>query len=88
MLDSNEPGPVNLGNPNEITILELADSILQLTGSPSALDFRPAPTDDPTMRQPDISQASALLGWAPQVPLAEGLTQTIAWQRSLTAAAA
>lgn len=83
MLRSDETGPVNLGNPSEISILELANTILGLTGADSPLEFRPAPQDDPTTRQPDIAKATALLGWAPTVPLAEGLTRTIAWQRSL-----
>jgi dTDP-glucose 4,6-dehydratase len=86
MLTSTEAGPVNLGNPNEISILELAHVILGLTGSNSPLEFRPAPQDDPSTRQPDITRAEALLGWAPTVSLAEGLERTIAWQRSLTAA--
>jgi dTDP-glucose 4,6-dehydratase len=84
MLLSNEAGPVNLGNPNEITILELAETILRLTGSDSPLEFRPAPQDDPTTRRPDIAKAAALLDWAPVVPLADGLARTIAWQRSLS----
>ena len=88
MLISDEPGPINLGNPNEISIIELAKIILSLTGSNSSLEFRPAPQDDPTTRQPDIAKAIALLGWAPTVSLTEGLTQTIAWQRSLIAAPA
>jgi dTDP-glucose 4,6-dehydratase len=85
MLGSNEPGPINLGNPNEITILELAETILRLTGSQSALDFRPAPQDDPTTRWPDIGKARELLGWKPRIALADGLVKTIAWQRGRTA---
>ena len=84
MLRSDAAGPVNLGNPSEISILELANTILGLTGADSPLEFRPAPQDDPATRQPDIAKATALLGWAPTVPLAEGLTRTIAWQRSLS----
>jgi dTDP-glucose 4,6-dehydratase len=84
MLISDEAGPVNLGNPSEISILELATIIIGLTGSASVLDFRPAPTDDPTNRRPDIAKAMALLNWVPTVPLAEGLERTIAWQRSLS----
>lgn len=84
MLLSNEAGPVNLGNPNEISILELAETILRLTGSQSSLDFRPAPQDDPATRRPDIAKAAALLGWSPRVPLADGLARTITWQRSLS----
>jgi len=85
MLDSDQPGPINLGNPNEICILELAETVLSLTGSDSPLDFRPAPEDDPTMRRPDIARAAELLDWAPQVTLANGLAQTITWQRGLSA---
>jgi dTDP-glucose 4,6-dehydratase len=85
MLASDEAGPVNLGNPNEITVLELADIILRLTGSGSPLEFRPAPQDDPVTRRPDIAKAAALLGWAPVVPLTDGLARTITWQRSLAA---
>jgi dTDP-glucose 4,6-dehydratase len=84
MLASDQPGPVNLGNPNEITILELAEAVRLLTGSEVPLEYRPAPEDDPTTRRPDIGRAAALLGWFPEVPLAEGLERTIAWQRSLS----
>ena len=86
MLASGEPGPVNLGNPDEITILSLAETILGLTGSDSPLRYRPAPQDDPATRQPDISKAAALLGWTPAVTLADGLARTIAWQQTRTAA--
>lgn len=86
MLTSTEAGPVNLGNPNEISILELAHTILSLTGSNSPLEFRPAPQDDPSTRRPDITRAGTLLGWSPTVSLTEGLERTIAWQRSLTTA--
>jgi nucleoside-diphosphate-sugar epimerase len=72
--------------PNEISILELAETILRLTGSESALEFRPMPQDDPANRRPDISKAGELLGWAPQVSLIDGLEKAIAWQRSLAAA--
>lgn len=86
MLISDEAGPMNLGNPNEISIIELAHTILSLTGSKSALEFLPLPQDDPACRRPDITKATALLGWVPKVSLADGLTRTIAWQRSLSAA--
>jgi dTDP-glucose 4,6-dehydratase len=85
MLGSGEAGPINLGNPNEISILELAETVLSLTGSNSPLGFRPVPQDDPTTRRPDITKAAALLGWSPAVPLADGLSRTITWQRSLAA---
>ncbi|HEY1750114.1 MAG TPA: UDP-glucuronic acid decarboxylase family protein [Caulobacteraceae bacterium] len=70
-------GPINLGNPSEFTIRQLAEQILQMTGSKSAIELRPLPTDDPRQRQPDISRAREVLGWSPRVPLAEGLKPTI-----------
>lgn len=70
-------GPVNLGNPGEFNILELAEAVIRLTGSSSKVVFRPLPQDDPTQRQPDISQAKGLLSWEPGVPLEEGLKKTI-----------
>lgn len=73
------PGPVNLGNPGEFTIKELAETVLALTGSASKLDHRPLPADDPTRRRPDISVAREKLDWEPTVPLREGLTKTIAY---------
>jgi dTDP-glucose 4,6-dehydratase len=88
MLAADEAGPVNLGNPNEISVLELAETVLRLTGSASALQFKSAPQDDPSNRRPDIAKATQLLGWMPLVSLADGLKQTITWQRSLAAAAA
>ena len=73
------PGPVNLGNPEEYTILELAQKTLELTGSPSRLVFKPLPADDPRQRCPDITRARTLLGWQPTVTLTEGLRETIAY---------
>jgi UDP-glucuronate decarboxylase len=70
-------GPVNIGNPNEFTIRELADTVLSLTGSRSEIVHRPLPQDDPVQRQPDISLAKEKLGWQPKVPLQEGLVRTI-----------
>lgn len=70
-------GPVNLGNPGEFTILELAEKVLQITGSKSELVFKPIPEDDPVMRRPDITIASQELGWEPKVQLQEGLKKTI-----------
>jgi len=70
-------GPVNLGNPVEFTIRELAEKVIELTGARSPLIEEPLPSDDPKQRQPDISQARAKLGWEPKVPLAEGLKHTI-----------
>jgi len=72
-----DPGPVNLGNPKEHTIKELASAIIKLTGSTSALTFKALPTDDPQQRQPDISKARQLLNWEPRVALEEGLQKTI-----------
>ncbi len=79
LMESNYPGPVNLGNPDERTVLELAQAVLELTGSNSRIEYRPLPTDDPTRRRPDITVAGRELGWKPEVGLAEGLKRTIAW---------
>jgi UDP-glucuronate decarboxylase len=70
-------GPVNLGNPKEFTILELAEKIVQMTASRSKIVFKPLPTDDPVQRQPDIALARRELAWEPKVPLQEGLRDTI-----------
>ncbi len=75
--------PVNLGNPVELTILQFAQLILKLTGSASAIEYRPLPEDDPKTRKPDISRAKEVLGWEPRVAVEEGLTRTIAWYRTL-----
>ena len=76
-------GPINLGNPGEFTILELAEQVITLTGSKSRIVNRPLPEDDPKQRRPDITQAKAVLGWTPLVPLADGLTRTIAYFEGL-----
>ncbi|HEV8641359.1 MAG TPA: UDP-glucuronic acid decarboxylase family protein [Methylomirabilota bacterium] len=73
--------PVNIGNPQEMTLLELAQRILRLTGSQSEIVFRPLPEDDPKVRQPDITRARRLLGWEPRVDTNEGLRLTIEWFR-------
>mgnify|MGYP000016365194 FL=1 len=70
-------GPVNMGNPNEFTILELAEKVIQLTGSKSKIIYQPLPSDDPMMRQPDITIAKKELNWAPKIELDEGLIKTI-----------
>lgn len=77
LLYSGETGPVNLGNPAEMTILELAETIIEYTGSSSKIVFRDLPTDDPKQRCPDISRAKKTLGWEPVVALKEGLMKTI-----------
>ncbi len=71
--------PVNLGNPEEITVLEFARRVTAITGSRSEIVFRPLPQDDPARRRPDITRAKALLGWEPRVPLEEGLKRTLEW---------
>jgi UDP-glucuronate decarboxylase len=81
-------GPVNIGNPSEFTIAELADLVISLTGSRSEIVRRPLPQDDPVQRRPDISLANEKLGWQPTVPLKEGLQRTITYfEKSLAAAA-
>ncbi len=75
-------GPVNLGNPVEFTILELAQTVLKMVGGPSQLVFKPLPQDDPRQRQPDINMAKQTLGWEPKVKLEEGLEKTIAYFRN------
>ena len=83
MMDTPEgvTGPISLGNPGEYTMLELAEKVLQLTGSRSKLVFQPLPQDDPRQRKPDITLAQQHLGWKPGVPLDEGLGKTIAYFR-------
>jgi dTDP-glucose 4,6-dehydratase len=75
--------PVNIGNPREMTLLELAKHVLRATGSKSEIVFRPLPTDDPKVRQPDIGKAKRLLGWEPTVELEEGLARTVEWCRTV-----
>jgi Nucleoside-diphosphate-sugar epimerases len=72
-------GPINIGNPSEFTIRELAEQVIDLTGSKSKLEFRPLPQDDPRQRRPDISKAKDALAWEPQTPLREGLLKTISY---------
>jgi UDP-glucuronate decarboxylase len=75
--DDDFTGPVNLGNPHECTVLELAQSIIELVGSKSEIRFEPLPSDDPARRCPDITLARAMLGWQPSVGLRDGLARTI-----------
>jgi dTDP-glucose 4,6-dehydratase len=82
LLDSREIGPINIGNPGEFTMLELAQLVMELTGARSKLEFHPLPQDDPLQRCPDIERARTLLGWEPKIDLREGLTRTIDWFRS------
>ena len=79
LLDCDYVGPVNIGNPDEFTVLELAQAVLEMTGSKSEIVFEPLPTDDPTQRRPDISLAAKVMGWTPEVALREGLERTIPW---------
>ncbi|HUP23613.1 MAG TPA: UDP-glucuronic acid decarboxylase family protein [Thermoanaerobaculia bacterium] len=88
LLLSSEHHPVNIGNPREMTILEFAHAIRELTGSRSRIEYRELPVDDPKTRQPDITLARRLLGWEPRVSLAEGLARTVEHFRSIEASAA
>jgi len=83
---SDERYPVNLGNPNEMTIHEFAEYICRLTGASSEIAYHPLPEDDPKRRRPDIEKAKRVLGWEPRVSLEEGLRETIAYFRSVPAA--
>ncbi|MFK7918206.1 MAG: UDP-glucuronic acid decarboxylase family protein [Ilumatobacter sp.] len=77
LLDSDETGPINIGNPGEFTMLELADLVNELTGNEAGLVFEPLPSDDPKQRKPDITQATERLGWTPHIDLRSGLERTI-----------
>ena len=77
LAESGEGGPINVGNPNEFTLLELAETVIEVTGSDSEIVFEALPTDDPQVRQPDITLARELLGWEPEVDLREGLRRTV-----------
>jgi UDP-glucuronate decarboxylase len=76
-------GPINLGDPGELTILGLAEKVVELTNSRSEILFEPLPEDDPRQRQPDITLARQILGWEPRVPLEKGLKRTIEYFRSV-----
>ena len=82
-LERGDELPVNLGNPHEVTVLELAETIVRLAGSKSKIEHRELPVDDPKQRQPDITRARKLLGWEPEVPLEEGLQRTLDYFRSV-----
>lgn len=83
LLDSDHVGPVNIGNPNEFTVLELAEAVQQVTGAKSEIVFEPLPVDDPAHRQPDITLARELLGWEPDTQLHAGLARTAEWMRTV-----
>jgi dTDP-glucose 4,6-dehydratase len=83
LLESDHVGPVNIGNPDEFTMLELAELVLEVAGSDSELVFAPLPADDPRQRRPDIGLAARVLGWRPQVALREGLQRTHEWYRRI-----
>ncbi|MEA9984430.1 UDP-glucuronic acid decarboxylase family protein [Subtercola sp. RTI3] len=76
-----ETGPINIGNPHEQSLLEIAEAVIRLTGSTSNIELHPRPVDDPERRQPDITKARAILSWSPEVEVEEGLARTIAWFR-------
>jgi dTDP-glucose 4,6-dehydratase len=79
---SSENDPVNIGNPHEMTIKEIAETIIRMTGSKSKVIYKPLPTDDPKQRRPDITRAKTLLHWEPKVQLQEGLVKTIEYFRT------
>jgi dTDP-glucose 4,6-dehydratase len=81
MIDSAEAGPVNLGNPEELTVADLARLVLQITGSHSLIRCLPLPRDDPGRRCPEITRAASVLGWRPRIPAEEGMRRTIEWFR-------
>lgn len=83
LLDGDVTGPVNIGNPNEFTVSELAQVVLDVTGSSSPIVQEPLPVDDPTRRRPDIELARTTLGWGPSVQLREGVERTVPWFREL-----
>ncbi len=82
MMESSENSPINIGNPTEMTIRQIAETIIEMTGSTSRIVYQPLPEDDPKIRRPDITRARTLLGWEPKVDLREGLTKTIDYFRT------
>ena len=85
LLDSDVTGPINIGNPVEYTVLDLAHTVISVTGSKSEIVYRPLPVDDPMQRQPDITLASTLLGWKPEIDLATGIASTAEYFRAALA---
>jgi dTDP-glucose 4,6-dehydratase len=81
LANSEETDPVNIGNPHELSILQFAEKVIEITGSESRITYNPIPEDDPKVRQPDITRAKKILGWEPRVELEDGLRQTIAYFR-------
>jgi dTDP-glucose 4,6-dehydratase len=86
LLHSDEVMPTNIGNPHEMSILDFAKKVIDITGSGSKLEFRPLPVDDPKVRQPDIGKARKLLGWEPRVPVDQGLRRTLEYFKQRIAA--
>jgi dTDP-glucose 4,6-dehydratase len=86
LLDSDHVGPMNIGNPHDVTVGKLAELVREVTGSASEVRYLPLPVDDPTRRRPDISLARRTLGWEPQVALADGLARTAAWLQGVQTA--
>jgi dTDP-glucose 4,6-dehydratase len=82
LMESDVHDPVNIGNPHEMTIEEIAKEIIAISGSTSRIVHRPLPEDDPKVRKPDITRARTLLGWEPKVPLSEGLVKTLDYFRT------
>jgi UDP-glucuronate decarboxylase len=81
--DNSTIGPINLGNPNEIEVIKIAEKIIELTNSSSKIVFRPLPLDDPMQRKPDIARAKELLRWEPKIDLETGLNETISYFKNL-----
>ena len=84
-MNSDATGPINIGNPGEFTVRELAEQVLSLVPSTAGMEFHPLPTDDPVRRQPDITRAKEILGWEPKVPLEQGLPRAVEYFRSVLA---
>ena len=80
---SNHPGPINIGNPREISLLELAEIVTKVVGGSGEMEFKPLPEDDPKTRNPNIQRAKDILGWSPIVEIEDGILRTAEWMRSL-----